>query len=212
MKNTLQRQLSKIERTYEHINFANKEVYAHWLSQTYFFVRHSTRLLNLSSGLTPFELNFYHLRANDHAREEKNHEKMLIMDLTELGYDINTFEESPIIKAFYQTQYYAIEHIHPLGFIGYIYLLESLPLELGKTLLKVIEPVHGKKATTFLRVHTQEDEDHIQSLLKLIDNLPKELVKEIEQNLILSGTLYNSFFEELKILSEEKPKIKTKVA
>lgn len=212
MKNILQTQLDKIEQTYKNINFEDKQVYAEWLAQSYFFVRHSTRLLNLSSGLTPFELNFYHLRANDHAREEKNHEKMLIMDLKELDFSIDKFEESPIIKAFYQSQYYTIEHIHPLGFIGYIYLLESLPLGLGKTLLKRIENVYGKKGTTFLRVHTQEDEDHIQSLLKLIEALPKEVVKAIEQNLILSGTLYNSFFQELSFLTAENAKVKTKVA
>ena len=77
MKNILQNQLSKIENTYNNINFEKKEVYAQWLAQSYFFVRHSTRLLNLSSGLTPFDLSFYHLRANEHAHEEKNHEKML---------------------------------------------------------------------------------------------------------------------------------------
>lgn len=204
MKNTLQNQLHKIEFTYKKINFEDSHVYAQWLAQSYFFVRHSTRLLNLSSGLTPFELNFYHLRANEHAHEEKNHEKMLIMDLKDLGYKIEDFNESPIIKAFYQTQYYTIEHIHPLGFIGYIYLLESLPLGLGKTMLKKIEPSYGKKATTFLRVHTQEDEKHIESLLKLIESLPKDLSNQIEQNLILSGTLYNAFFQELAEISLKK--------
>lgn len=204
MKNILQNQLSKIENTYNNINFEKKEVYAQWLAQSYFFVRHSTRLLNLSSGLTPFDLNFYHLRANEHAHEEKNHEKMLIMDLKELGYEIDSFKESSIIKAFYQSQYYSIEHIHPLSFIGYVYLLESLPLDLGKKLLKKIEGRYGKKATTFLRVHTQEDEKHIQSLLKLIESLPMELNNKIEENLILSGTLYNTFFQELSELSVVK--------
>lgn len=204
MKNILHEQLDKIELTYKNINFEDKVVYAQWLAQSYFFVRHSTRLLNLSSGLTPFELNFYHLRANEHAHEEKNHEKIILKDLKELGYEIDNFKESPIIKAFYQSQYYTIEHIHPLGFIGYIYLLESLPLGLGKTLLKKIEGIYGKKATTFLKVHSQEDEKHILSLLKLIESLPKDVCKEIEQNLILSGTLYNAFFQELASLSDVK--------
>ena len=197
MKSLLNSQVLDIATISGKLDFKNESIYTQWLAQTYYFVRHSTRLLNLSAALTPFELQFFHLRANEHAHEEKSHEKLLEMDLKQLGYSISSFDEFPVTQCLYQSQYYAIQHTHPLSFLGYVALLETLPLKIGKQLLTEIEPIYGHKASSFLRVHSQEDEDHMESLLKVFEQLPSNILSTIQNNLILSGYLYSNLIIEI---------------
>ncbi|NUM57240.1 MAG: iron-containing redox enzyme family protein [Bdellovibrionaceae bacterium] len=209
MKSILNQEIEKIKNSYTLEHFRNKEFYTEWLAQTYFFVRHSTRLLNLSAALTPFELQFYHLRANEHAHEERSHEKLIDLDLKSFGTKIENFKELPSTKSFYQTQYYHIQHVHPLSFLGYVLVLETLAITLGKELVPIVEECHGKKTSAFLRLHAQEDIEHIDSLMKVFDALPRSLTELIAENLTQSAFLYRDI---IKNISDEKLISNKKVA
>lgn len=197
MKQMLDQQIKSISNIYEKIDFSDETIYSQWLAQTYFFVRHSTRLLNLSAALTPFELQFFHLRANEHAVEEKGHERMIESDLKNLGLEINHFSENSSTQTFYQCQYYGIEHIHPLCFLGYVLVLESLPITLGVELLPIIEKKFGKNACSFVRVHSQEDVKHIKSLIAVFEKLNPEIITAIKDNLEQASYLYIQFLNEI---------------
>lgn len=204
MKQILLSEVKKVQTTVNQMNFQNISIYSNWLAQTYYFVRHSTRLLALSAALCPFELQGFHQRALDHAAEEKNHEKMLIHDLKHLGTNISDFPESPVTASFYQTQYYAIENIHPLAFLGYVSLLEMLPITVGLDLLPKIEATFGKNATSFLRVHSQEDVDHMKSLEGVLASLDISAQKVIEQNLKQATFLYCTMLSEIQQSNQVK--------
>jgi len=197
MNETLNKELKILESLVQQMDFTRAEVYSQWLAQTYFFVRHSTRLLNLSSALTPFELQFFHLRANDHAKEERSHEKLLETDLKNLGLEVSEFPEHASTKSFYQSQYFCIEHQHPLSFLGYVLLLETLPLTAGKRLLPIIEGQFGKSASNFIRIHSQEDVGHIESLKAVIERLDQNVIVLIRQNLAQSAFGYGRILEEI---------------
>lgn len=190
MKQLLDKQIQFLAEVAQKVDFLDKNQYANWLAQTYYFVRHSTRLLNFSSGLTPFDLQFFHLRANEHAAEERSHEKLLEMDLKSLGFKTTDFLELPATKSFYQCQYFSIQHLHPLSFLGYVMMLETLPITLGPELLQKVESKHGKSACSFLRVHTNEDPEHIKSLLLILEKLDAKVVEYIKGNLEQSTYQY----------------------
>lgn len=197
IKNKLNEAVNKIRLEVERMDFKNEDIYANYLAQTFYFVRHSTRLLALSAGLCPFELQGFHKRALDHAAEEKGHEILLINDLKAFGKNVDQFVENQSTRAFYQTQYFAIEHENPLSFLGYVLLLETLAVTLGKELCGPIEEKWGRKSSSFLRVHAEEDVDHLEKLHALIDSLPKDSHKLIEGNLVQAGMLYALMLEEI---------------
>lgn len=180
----------------------NQALYANWLAQTYYFVRHSVRLLNLSAGLTPFELQFFHQRAQEHADEEKGHEILAVNDLKSLGYHPSDFKELAATQSLYQCQYYAIQNLHPLSFLGYVLFLETLPVVMGYDLVTQLQNLYGPKAVSFVKVHAQEDPSHVQKLIEVINQLDQRTLSLIKRNLVLSSSLYQNMIRELLVESQ----------
>ena len=110
------------------------EAYALYLSQTYYYVLHSTRLLALSAAHMKVSDNTFHRRFLEHASEEKGHDLMALKDLEVLGFRLEDFPELPHTRMFWETQYYKIEHNDPLSLLGYVIALEALASEHGFSL------------------------------------------------------------------------------
>lgn len=174
------------------LNFSNQAVYATWLAQAYYFVKHSTPMLALSAGYSA-ENREYHARCLIHLSEEKGHDKMLLNDLKIMGFDIVSFPELPSTQALYQTQYFWIQHRSPTSFLGYIVLLEGLAIHAGKSVLNQV----GKMPATFLKLHAEEDVDHLQKAYKIIEALPKSEQDLILQNAELAAHLYVSMVHQI---------------
>ncbi len=69
MREELDRQCQITHEVLMHSPWSQKEFYAEWLAQTYFYVQHSTRLLCLSAARVGHYQNIHHLRMIDHMRE-----------------------------------------------------------------------------------------------------------------------------------------------
>ncbi|MFZ4404262.1 MAG: iron-containing redox enzyme family protein, partial [Pseudobdellovibrionaceae bacterium] len=174
-------------------NFSNKYGYAAWLSQAYYFVRHSTPMLALSAGLS-VDNRPYHLRCIEHLSEEKGHDKLLLNDLKTLGYNISNFPELAATKALYQTQYYWIQHKNPISFLGYIVLLEGLAIHYGAKIYSEIKKFPGN---SFIEIHTEDDVEHLKRAFQMIESLPSHEQKLIIENCELSAYLYKSMLNDL---------------
>jgi hypothetical protein len=168
----------------------NVNSYSEWLAQTYFFVTKSTRLLALASAHTNKDQEKLHYRFIEHASEEKAHDRLLVNDLKQLGKTIDDFEEFSQTGAFYQAQYYWIQHVNSASFMGYIYILEGLAVMCGKEAYERVLGTHGKKAGSFLLVHSNEDIDHLQKAEEQIKKLDKTDFESFMENLRLSAGLY----------------------
>ena len=59
----------------------SQKAYEYWLAQTFFFVKHSTRLLAMGSAFSGFEHEDIHRRMIDHLKEEQGHEYLAVNDL-----------------------------------------------------------------------------------------------------------------------------------
>lgn len=177
-------------------------MYAGFLAQTYYYTRHSTKLLTLASSRFSFDDYDLHRRFLVHAQEERGHEFMCEKDMQFLGYSIKQFDELIATAAFYQRQYYLIEHVDPACFLGYVLCLEGLSAKgAGPARAKVLEH-HTEKSTLFLRAHSDEDPDHIEKAFKALDALSPSRQALVRENLLASSELYDRMMKGVRDLGK----------
>ncbi|QDK41614.1 hypothetical protein DOM21_09140 [Bacteriovorax stolpii] len=199
LKEALNHSVSILLNSYESMPWENKDFYANYMAQTFFYVRHSTRMLALSAGRLNYEQQqMIHLRFLKHLGEEANHERLALNDLKALGYSIEDFKELNSTRFFYEPQYFKIEHQDPLALMGYILYLEVLAQKICPPLSKKLSTIYGKKAVTFLFVHGEEDPHHVEEAQKLLASLPPQTLEIITENLLQSSCAFNWMMKEIE--------------
>lgn len=99
-----------------------------------------------------------------HATMEIGHDRMALDDLAALGEDVGAVPASrplPSTMALIAFPFYQIEHLDPVGYLGYLYFLEFMPTRQGASYATAlgragIPPV----AMTFLAEHMTVDVGH----------------------------------------------------
>lgn len=148
--------------------WSNKEFYAAWLSQSFFYSRQVTRLLLSAASRFDLERGHLHKRFVDHAREEKGHEILATRDVADLGYRIEDIGEFSITRAFYQSQYFAVQSISPEALFGWILPLEGLAIAWGKEVRTLVKSQNEDRPTRFLDIHVDEDPDHVEKAMEIL--------------------------------------------
>lgn len=174
--------------------WADQFFYANWLAQTYYFVLNSTRMLSLAAGEAKLDEQELHKRFVAHVSEEINHEIMAVKDLDNLGFDVSKMPEGQATKAFYSHQFKVIREHGPSAFMGWVLFLEGISAIHGPKLLKEVAP-HGPDATLFLRVHAEDDQDHIDSAFDVVELVPESKLDLVLQNMLKSSTQYEAILE-----------------
>ncbi len=167
-----------------------REAYADYLVQTFYYVKHSTRLLNLAASRIPHENARIYNRFNKHVAEENNHDFDVKKDIKNLGFDFERFCELPQTRMFWETQYYKIEHLNPLVLMGYILALEAAAVDICPFIQNRVEPLYGRESSRFIRVHAEDDPDHLDKAIEVIESLEGETKKLVYQNLEQSALAY----------------------
>jgi hypothetical protein len=188
----LKKQIAKLEKQMFDCNWENPEVYANFLAQTYYYVCHSTRLLGLCTSFFQVDRDQLHRRFSGHMGEEKSHERLALHDLKELGFTLKDTPELSQTRAFYESQYYKIERQDATALFGYILLLEALSVKVGPPIYERVCIAHGKKTASFLRVHVEEDPDHVEKALEQIHTLPPAQLEFIRINMIQTAEIYGN--------------------
>lgn len=191
IKRELKEGLDMIDREMRSFPWGDSEKYGAWLSQTYYYVCHSTRLLCLSGARFDQADNRFHLRAIEHMSEEKSHEAMALKDLRDLGYSIDHFSELSLTQALYQTVYYAIEHKDPVSIYGYILCLEGVAVRCAKRSAEAVKSSYvGKRVHLFLDVHGEDDPDHLDKALEILKDLSPSRLEVVRQLMSTSFFFY----------------------
>jgi pyrroloquinoline quinone (PQQ) biosynthesis protein C len=178
--------------------------YAHYLVQTYHYVRWTTPLLagaghrmkRLGHSLRLAELL---LRK---ASEERGHERWLLADLKNLGWParrVETSERSPAVEAYIAWNRYTALSGVPTAFLGTAYVLEYLSVHRAsgavERLLAANTIPNIRKAVTFLRGHGDVDGDHVAELRSVLRSVTD---REEQSALLLSArttrALYTGLF------------------
>jgi len=184
---------------FQKMDFSDKDVYANWLAQTYYFVSHSVRLSALGASKLPVDSPIGK-RMAAHTIEETGHHTIAMKDIEGLGRKISDFPAFGVTNAFYQAQYYKVLFEHPYHLLGQIFMLEAFSVEVGPWMYDVVKKAHGEKATRFVKVHAHEDVDHVEKALKAIESFPVENQKGTEDNFYQACELY---FNILKSIQEK---------
>lgn len=171
------------------MNFADKKVYANWLAQTYYFVSHSVRLSALGASKLDVDCPIGK-RMQAHTMEEKGHHVLAEKDIQKLGYQLKDFPAFGVTNAFYQSQYYKVLFEHPYHLLGQIFMLEAFSVDAGPQMWATVKQSHGELACHFVRVHANEDIDHVKKALEAIESFPAEQKKGVTENFKQACELY----------------------
>ena len=199
------RTLDQLCIKFDCLNWQSKCVYSAWLSQVFYMVRHTTRLLAVCAGCSPLEQEDMHQRLLEHLQEEKGHDKIALADLGGLGCSLNDLPEFPETKRLVQLQYEQMKDLSACTFFGYILLLEGLAVMRGKKLHDEVTVAFGPRAGRFLKVHAEDDIEHIEQALRQVESLELEDQALVVQNLKLSAAIYQKMLERIEAESREYP-------
>ncbi len=157
-----------------------REIYPEWLVLWHGMIRASVPLLETASATArelpddPVAVRLAGYFAH-HVPEERDHDEWLLSDLAALGIsrdEVLRRVPSPTVAALVGSQYYWVQHVHPVGLIGYIALLEGYP-----TTRQDVDHLQsasglGPEAFRTLRLHADLDVHHGAELDDLVDSLP----------------------------------------
>lgn len=202
-----ERSVAIVSKAIREYPWENKQAYAEYLAQTYYYVCHSIRLLATAAARFSQADQAFHRRFLKHAEEENSHELMALRDLQKLGYKIEDFPESAYTKMMYEIQYYKIEHIDPISLMGYILILETVAGKDFKWLHEKTLSLYTKDCVKFIQVHADDDPDHIEKALEVINKLEPHRLVEINTAMEQSAICYSQMLEMAKertLLKEKK--------
>jgi hypothetical protein len=207
MLDELGRAVAHMKRGVESFPWTDVDAYAGWLTQTYFYVSHSTRLL--AAAAARFDRDprgdALHYRFVAHIREERRHEQLALTDLKRLGRPTDKLVEYPSTRLFYEPQYYKIDHVSPVVLFGYILPLEAIAPECGRAILPLLQSAHNERAVTFLQVHTDEDPDHIQKALAALEQATARERAFIRDNMEQTAAAYVHMLSEIRERASARP-------
>jgi len=178
--------------------------YAHWLAQTYHYVRWTSPLLS-SAGARMKRLGQHPALAElflQKASEELGHERWLLADLRNLGWtpeQVDRTVRTPAVAAYVAWNRYTTEHGIPTAFLGTSYVLEYLSVHRARTAADRLVArgtiPNIRKAITFLRGHADADGEHVAELGTVLHSLTEP---EEQAALVLSAratrALYTGIF------------------
>ena len=103
MKNNIIAELSslieQVSSQFERFPWETRSAYIHWLSQTYFYVRHTTCFLSLTAARWGVKNREQQYHAIKHLREESGHDLLILRDVNHLDISIDDFNEWPVTQA-----------------------------------------------------------------------------------------------------------------
>lgn len=198
LKELADRELKKTEPHMLGYDWEDPVAYGLWLTQTYNMVAHSTRLVALAGAYVPIGQESLHGRFVDHSKEERGHQAVCVADLKNLGFKLEDFPVLFQSKTMYQVQYYWIQFKCAASFFGYTLSLECLAQKYGPEVARRAHAAHGKKASQFLLLHSEDDQEHTESAFKHIKNLTPAEEEAAVENLIMSCEMYRSMLIEAK--------------
>jgi hypothetical protein len=109
-----------------------------------------------------------------HIPEERGHDEWLLEDLESIGVPrdrVLSRVPSSTVAALVGSQYYWVQHVHPVGLLGYIALLEGYPPARQDIDRMQANTGYGPEAFRTLLLHTDLDPHHGDDLDDLLDSL-----------------------------------------
>jgi hypothetical protein len=180
--------------------WSDRRAYGDWLAQTYFYVRHSTRLLAAAAARFPHDErgDALHSRFAAHMAEEKRHELLCVHDLKGIASSLAEHPERHGTRMFYEPQYYKIEHHSPIALFGYILPLEAIGPWHGRRIVDALVVAHGAKSVSFLKLHAAEDVEHLDKAIQSLEGLETRDREQVMENMLQTTHAYVAMLAEIR--------------
>jgi hypothetical protein len=195
---TLQKQfnetLDRLCKASEDFPWENKDAYISWIGQSFEYVNSVTRILALTGGRFPLGQTAHSNRFIQHAAEEKGHDRLLINDAKAFGLDVRAIPVLPVAEAFHKSLYYWIYQGEPIVILGWALFLESFAVKGGPRMAERVFAAHGKRAASFIAVHTHEDVDHVEKGFETMRQLSESELDGVAHGLELYSSLYTEIY------------------
>ncbi|MFZ4403939.1 MAG: iron-containing redox enzyme family protein [Pseudobdellovibrionaceae bacterium] len=190
LKDQFEVEQKKLEGIRKQFPWGNQQAYLSWLTNTYEYAVKSTRILALTGGKFPTDKTVYSNRFIAHAAEEKGHEKLLENDVKNFGLNIKNLAPSNLAKAFHQSLYYWIYEANPIGIFGWVLALEGFAVRNVPAMYEVCKSVYGPQYVSFLKVHAEEDEDHLNKAFQSLKGFTEEENGIVVESMLFYTNLY----------------------
>lgn len=190
MKQYFLEQLKELGEKIAEYPYEDVKFYSAWLAQTHAYVFHSTRILTFAAAYYPAGQEEFRRRFCAHSNEEKGHDRLPIADLKHLKLSLADLPILPSTKSFYEIQYAKIQHLGPSTLFGWIVMLEGAAVMTGGHIFERTKKAHGEKASLFLKVHSDEDPDHLDKAFGFLGKVTPEEMTLIKENFHQSAYLY----------------------
>jgi len=191
----IQKKLAKMAKEFP---WEDASAYMGWLTQSYEYVRFSTRILALTSGHFPLDKTAHSNRFIQHAAEEKGHDRLLVNDAKALGWDLPNAPVLPIAEAFHKSLYFWIYQGRPCVILGWVLCLEGFAIRNCAPIFERVEKAFGKRAGSFLHVHAAEDPDHLDKAFAALESCSEGDLLDVLHGLELYGALYEAIFQSIE--------------
>jgi thiaminase len=172
----------------------DKHAYTSWLAQSYEYVRFSTRILALTAGHFPLDKTTHATRFIQHAAEEKGHDRLLVNDAKALGFELSKIETLPEAEAFHKSLYFWIYQGRPSVILGWVLALEGFAVGSAAQIFERVQKVHGKKAASFIYVHSNEDQEHVEKAFEALEGFSESDLQDVLHGLELYSSLYENIY------------------
>jgi hypothetical protein len=166
VKAAFEKNVAMLDSYFMSLPWNDKEFYAKYLAQTYYYIIHSTKLLKFAADHSKNpELTECLLH---HVSEENGHEFWALGDLKKLGYKIEAFPEETSTKDVYGAIYRGIETYGPAAIVGYAIALEGMSAKVCPQLAPILIEKYGLKCSTFIKNHGEIDKGHSEESFKIL--------------------------------------------
>ena len=203
-KLTAEQVIAEVHKSMDLINasltifpWEEKEYYAHWLAQTYYYVWRSTRFAALASALCPPDQDFFHYEFMKGVNEEKGHDMLARNDLRALGYEIEDFPELPSTASFHQTLNHLMNQESHFAILGYSTPLEGAASTFFLPVFKKVKEAYTPRSINFLRVHCEVDQRHFGEAIDLIKKVPENHLPTVLKAVRQAGYIYKSILDQI---------------
>jgi hypothetical protein len=165
-------------RIWEHPNF--REIFPEFMFTIHSIIRATHHSMKFAAACAaeraatdPVCAAMAHYLA-EHAEEERGHDEWALADLAVMGVSAENVRRripSSTVARMVGSQYYWMQHYHPVAYLSYIAVLESPPsIEFLEEKVRSSGMPRDAFRTWFF--HGQLDHGHVQEFDKLVDSLP----------------------------------------
>lgn len=199
-KSTIEKQVELTTRQLHDYPFESEQFYENFLSQTYYYTKHSPKML--MKALQFIENQNVKQAFTEHASEEAGHHNLAKNDLYQLNQKKpQDFEELPNTKKLYLRVYEAIES-EPYSILGYAMALEFLAVKACPGLIEQCQG-HPHLCISFLDEHGELDIQHTENAYKLYETLAEDEKKQVEKYFHYCLDDYLNMCEEINTISDK---------